>query len=299
MNDGLLIATADGKLTYINKAFREMLHVSQEPALPSTVEQMDSLEEVYDMNGQRVLYQDWPMFLALRQQPVSNMELKVVQKTDQKSFTGSFNGTPIFDKKGTFINAVLTCRDITEKKLTEDRLRTLAQVLEQVQDAVVLIDNDNRIRYMNHSAYHYYDIDPAEPVLGSPLGTFSSFEWQSPEQLEEYANAIKDTGVWKGEKTHSTYTVRKFWGESVISEIKDGHGNISGVAAVIRDISERKSAERSLREYADGLNFLSSTALKMLQTLELAELYKYIAEKIYSLADGAIVIISEFDEHKA
>jgi PAS domain-containing protein len=77
-----------------------------------------------------------------------------------------------------------TCRNLSEEKELEDRVHYLAFILEQVQDAVVMIDNNNVITFMNRAAYHLYDISPDKPVLGSVLGEFFRFEWQSPEQLQ-------------------------------------------------------------------------------------------------------------------
>ena len=139
-------------------------------------------------------------------------------------------------------------------KRQEEQLRHQVLILDQVQDAVIVIDNDTIITYMNSAAYRMYDIDPKEPVLGSKLGEFFRFEWQTPQQFEGYTHAIQASGVWKGEKTHVTHKERRIWGESVISLTKDSAGNPAGVVAVVRDITDRVRTELDIKRLNEELS---------------------------------------------
>lgn len=156
--------------------------------------------------------------------------------------------------------SIVRLRNVEVLKQREEQVLRQALILEQVQDAIVTIDNESRIQYMNQAAYRNYDIDPDEPVLGSKLGEFFRFEWRSPEQLQEYLHSIQQAGIWKGEKIHVTHKGRRIWGESVISLTKDTKGNPTGVAAVVRDITQRKEAEIALEESRERLRDANEAA---------------------------------------
>ncbi|MBD3316203.1 MAG: PAS domain S-box protein [Chitinivibrionales bacterium] len=158
------------------------------------------------------------------------------------------------------IMSILRLKYMKRLKRQDEQLRRQVLMLNQVQDAVITIDNETRIKYLNAAAYRQYDIDPRESVLGSKLGEYFAFEWQSPFQFKEYTRAIQRDGMWKGEKIHITHKGRRIWGESVISQIRDENGAPTGVAAVVRDITERKQAQAALEESRERLVLANEAA---------------------------------------
>ncbi|HEX2395632.1 MAG TPA: ATP-binding protein, partial [Bacteroidales bacterium] len=57
----------------------------------------------------------------------------------------------------------------------------------------------------------------------------------------------------------------------------------------------RGQDEEFLRQYAVGLSFLSSAAIRMLGPMGLSELFRLISNNLYSIGGGALVTFSEFD----
>ncbi len=144
-------------------------------------------------------------------------------------------------------------RRLQRLRRQDEQLRRQVLMLDQVQDAVVAVDNEGRIQYLNAAAYRQYDIEPDAPVLGSKLGEFFRFEWRGAQQFEEYSRAMRTVGVWKGEKIHVTHAQRRLWGESVISVITDSAGAPTGIAAVFCDVTQRKQAQAALEESRERL----------------------------------------------
>lgn len=127
------------------------------------------------------------------------------------------------------------------------------EILEQVGDAVIVLDDDYHITYMNIAVGCQYGVNIAK-MLGRHLTEIYQTRWIHP---EDEANAIaalaKTAGSWVGENIHI-----KRNGEVINVEISLSrlHPN-SGILAVIRDITERKKAEENLRRLNRTLTALS------------------------------------------
>ncbi|MGB8706606.1 MAG: PAS domain S-box protein, partial [Dehalococcoidia bacterium] len=77
---------------------------------------------------------------------------------------------------------VIQCniRDITERKQIERQLRFHAEVLDQISDAVVVIDNKRIVNYWNKGAERLYGLSEEE-ASGQPLGELYQHLWLKPE----------------------------------------------------------------------------------------------------------------------
>ncbi len=62
-----------------------------------------------------------------------------------------------------------------------------------------------------------------------------------------------------------------------------------------KEIAERKRAEEEIRMHAEELSFISATAAQMFVPSTRSELVELTAERIYSVAGGAIVLFNQYD----
>ena len=81
---------------------------------------------------------------------------------------------PFLDEKGVFHGAIQQVRDITERKKTEEIIRSAKEfsenLIETAHDAIVCIDEDGRIKVWNHSAEKIFGYTRNE-IMGQPITT--------------------------------------------------------------------------------------------------------------------------------
>ena len=130
--------------------------------------------------------------------------------------------------------------------------RFRGEVLAQINEVVIAIDNDRRVTYVNPAAELQYGADASE-ILGKKLDELYQHEWLEPYTEEAAMDAIRQTGSWRGENIHVKRNGEMIFVESTVTALCDRYGNSSGLLAVIRDISDRKSAEDALRQAHDNL----------------------------------------------
>ncbi|HRD91601.1 MAG TPA: PAS domain S-box protein [Accumulibacter sp.] len=139
-------------------------------------------------------------------------------------------------------------RDISERRVTETRLRLLAGVFEHSAEAIMVSDRDNRILEVNHSFCRLTGYD-ADEVRGRDPGLLSSGR-SSADDYRQMWQAINTTGHWQGEvwdrrKDGSCYPK---W--LAISTIRGADGAIEYYIGSFVDISERKAAEEKISHLA-------------------------------------------------
>ncbi len=125
-------------------------------------------------------------------------------------------------------------------------------MLAQIYDAVVAVDNDERITYLNAAAERQYQVGAAE-VLGHPLEEIYQYRWMSQADEEGAAAALRTTGHWRGEYFHIRRDGVEFPVETSLICLRVPDGTPVGRLAVVRDISKRKRIERDLRRQSERL----------------------------------------------
>ncbi len=122
-------------------------------------------------------------------------------------------------------------------------LQLQTKVLDLVSDAVIAINNQQRVIYLNQAATAQYGVE-REEVIGQPLESLWQYRWINPEDEQAAYQALASTGAWKGENIHIKRNAEEIWVESTLSVLKDEQNNQIGLLAVIRDITERKQAQQ-------------------------------------------------------
>ena len=137
--------------------------------------------------------------------------------------------------------------DPTAEDPRQAALRFQAAALAQVGDAVIIIDNEQRVTYLNAKAAAQYRVEPAA-ALGRPLNSLYQYLWFHPSDEEAAFRALGRGGSWHGENIHALPDGKQLHVESTVSVLNDSSGEPAGMLAVIRDVTAQKQAEAALRE---------------------------------------------------
>ena len=129
----------------------------------------------------------------------------------------------------------------------EDDLRLQARMLEQMSEAVLLVNtHDGTILYTNTSAEHMFGYGKSELVGLSTLCGVDSMA-VSPQNLSTgVVSHLHQKGEWQGELQNQKKDGSAFWSSATITTFTHpAHGEVWLV--VHRDITEQKSIETSMR----------------------------------------------------
>jgi PAS domain S-box-containing protein len=133
------------------------------------------------------------------------------------------------------------------RKRADEQLHFQSQILEQVNDAVVAIDGERRVIYWGRGAETLYGV-PAGDALGKPIADLYQLRWLSPAGAAEYESAMKERGSFRGELMHVLRSGREMYVEASVAVLKDAQGREQGRLGVVRDVTDRKRAEREMAE---------------------------------------------------
>jgi PAS domain S-box-containing protein len=149
-------------------------------------------------------------------------------------------------------------RQTGELQRSEERSRALAAIVESSDDAIVGKTLDGTITSWNQGAVALYGYS-AEETIGKHISMVIP-----PDRPDEWREIIER--IKQAERADSLETTRRRKDGSLVavslrlSPIRDASGAIVGVAAIARDITQRKALERELALREQQLRAFFSTA---------------------------------------
>ena len=124
--------------------------------------------------------------------------------------------------------------------------RYLRQLLDHVSDAVVATDTQGRVTFANPAAQKLYGIAEKDAVGRGLLELLDLFDTGENTDVDEITGVVAREGHWHGELTQRALDGRELVVEASVSMLADDGGAVLGSVSIIREISERKAAERQI-----------------------------------------------------
>ena len=153
-------------------------------------------------------------------------------------------GKAIFDKTGQPYRMSGSHTDISERKATEIKLRTLSRAIDNAPVSVVMTNKSGDIEYVNPKFSEITGYLPEE-VLGKNPRILQSGR-QTDEFYQELWQTILSGEEWKGTFINKKKSGELFWEGASISSITGGNGEISHFIAIKEDITSQVESEKIL-----------------------------------------------------
>lgn len=138
--------------------------------------------------------------------------------------------------------------DVTERRLTEDKIEQAARVFDQSREGIIITDPENNIVMVNKAfsiitGYHEKDVLGKNPnLLASGRGDHAFYEkmWQ----------AIGKHGFWEGEMWNQRKDGSIYPEWLSVTRTCDKDGNTAGYVGIFEDITQRKEYEKHIQRLA-------------------------------------------------
>jgi PAS domain S-box-containing protein len=239
----IVVAAASGRIVHVNEAARAMMERQLDRVIP---EELTADWQIFHPDGSPYRTEEWPVVRSITAgEKVIDEEYSNVLP-DGERMTVRCSASPIYDADGAILAGVLVMDDITEQKRVEDELRHHAGLVENTADAVIATDERFRVTAWNRGAETLYGWT-ADEVLGADVRQIAQSDLSDAERAEALRTLL-ETGRSRAELTPSRKDGTPVDVEAINVAIRGGRGDITGFLGIHRDISERKRAERALRE---------------------------------------------------
>jgi PAS domain S-box-containing protein len=186
----------------------------------------------------------------------------------------SLTVSPVKDDQGKIIGASKIARDITERKLSEAKLRDserqLQELIAAIPAAIYTTDAQGKITFFNHAAA---ELAGRAPTIGSddwcttwklyhPNGTVLPYDECPMAITLKEGRAIRNAEVVAERPDGTRVPFIPY-----PTPLRDGAGKTVGAINMLVDVSERKQAESQQRVLLNELNHRVKNNMQMLQIL--------------------------------
>ncbi|MBW7956660.1 MAG: PAS domain S-box protein [Deltaproteobacteria bacterium] len=254
--EGIIIVSAPDET--VRMASREALRMSGNG--PESIEGLKLKDlagkcPVYHPDGRKLRDDENPLYIALREGRVISDREFTLRKPDGSETYVLANAGPVFDNAGKLLGAIVSWRDITERRRAEQAVLRerglLSKVLALLPVGVWILDcsgnivegNDEGqriwggVRRVGIEEYGEYKAWWAE--TGKPI---APHEWAGARAIEKGETSLNEEVEIEGFNG-----VRRFIMNSAVP-LTDERGRILGAVTVNQDITARKLGERMLDE---------------------------------------------------
>ncbi len=187
----------------------------------------------------------------------------------------------VLDRRGEIASILEITRDVTERSLSEMRLRHAAAIVENSNDAIISKDLNGVIQSWNPGAARLYGYT-AEETIGQ------SVTMLIPEDRSDEEPHILSR-IRAGQRVDHYETVRRRKDNTLldvsltVSPVRDSEGRVVGASKIARDITARKQAEADLREQAEVIKTVNHLGQTLAGEFDLHRLVQAVTDAATSL----------------
>lgn len=134
---------------------------------------------------------------------------------------------------------------LESSEIESNRFRS--DILGKVRDAVVAVDDEDHVIYLNEAARLQYGVTFSE-ALGHALSELYEARWLHPGDEEAARNNLEKHGHWRGRNLHVKRNGEIIQVESTLNRFLSKEGSPSGMLSVMRDVTAQSEAEEALRK---------------------------------------------------
>jgi len=214
---------------------------------------------------------------------------------DGRQRTYEIHGYPVMGENSAVSRIILYIIDITERIRDRQKMLRLSTAVQQTADAVVVMDDDGRIVYVN-PAFETITGYAAAEVMDAPFSLFHGHT----ESGQPIAEVLRSGQVWQHHVNSTKKDGTAYSEEVVISPVRDADGRVCNFVAISRDLTQRRRLE-SIAEAAnlmENIGYIFSgirheignpvNSIKMALTVLSKNLLDYSTDKTQEFIDRAL-----------
>ncbi len=228
-------ADHEGRVTFLNHPMLEDIGLPKDACLGKTASDFypPTLAAKYHADDRRVLAGE----------TLSLIEENIAPATGDKRYV-EVTKIPVRDAAGTVVGIQGIYWDITDRKLTEERLRQMARVFQSTMEGVVITNASERITMVNQAFTTITGYEEAE-ALGQTPRMLKSGRQDAHFYTVMWAS-IQTTGHWQGEVWNQRKNGEVYPEWLTISAMEDEQGRVTHYVSVFSDISSLKQSQEKL-----------------------------------------------------
>ncbi len=234
---GIFSTDNEGNTTYVNPHWCKISGISGDEAFG------DGWFKAVHPDDRTGLVAGWAK--AVSEKSRSYAEYRFLHKDGKISWVIG-NSVPQFNAEGRVVGYIGTITDITERKLSGERIRTLSRVAEQNPASISITDAAGIITWVNErfTDLMQYTLDD---VKGRTPRIFNRGHIPR-EEYEEMWGTLKAGNTWRGEARNRRKDGTFFKEKVIITPLLDEKGRLCNYILISEDVTERNRMLRDLIE---------------------------------------------------
>jgi len=267
-----------GNFTFVNDSMCEILGYSKDELIG-----MNNREYMDEENAKKV-YETFNRVYKTGK-PAKLRDYGVIEKDGTVRILET-SLSLIKDNKGQPIGFRGLARDITERKQAEEALRDSEEkyrtILERIEEGYYEVDIAGNFTFVNDSGCKILGY-PRDELLG--MNNRQYMDEEDAKKVYQVFNRVLKTGIpskvldWELIRKDGT----KRYAEISALLIKDSEGHPTGFRGILRDVTERKQAEDSLKESEERFRILVEGSPLGISLIGKDGRYKYINPKFVEM----------------
>src|SRR6185436_2642984 len=230
--DPLVTISPDGKITDVNEASAQATGVSRDKLIGTDFSDYFTAPEKAREGYQQVFSQGF-----VRDYPLA------IRHTSGRVTDVLYNASVYKDNKGKVLGVFAAARDVTAQKQASQYARSL---IEASLDPLVTISPDGKITDVNETSVQATGV-PREKLIGTDFSDY----FTEPDKAREGYQKVFSEGLVRDYPLAIRHTSGRITDVLYNASVyKDDKGNVLGVFAAARDVTERKLAEIKQRAAA-------------------------------------------------